>query len=169
MCKKGKQGKQTGQRRSTKVNKVSRQNLSRFEDTKEHSVVEMKGVSTMNTTSEGFTQALTLTNKVTQAVTLNSISGSFKYVEPITEPVNHSVRLTPTEFKLLSCLMLQEGESVSCHELINSVWGGGRITPDCVHLHIRRLQHKLGDDPENPSLIVAGRGLSYYWNGPGKP
>lgn len=55
------------------------------------------------------------------------------------------VRLTPTEFGLLRCLVERSGEVVSVSELLAAVWGyanqeGG---PELVRAHVRNLRGKI--------------------------
>jgi two-component system OmpR family response regulator len=70
-----------------------------------------------------------------------------------------SVRLTPTEFRLIRYLMERVGEVVSTEELLEQVWGyaAGTAGPELVRAHIRNLRAKIraaGLSPElSPELI----------------
>ena len=72
------------------------------------------------------------------------------------------VELTPIEFKLLACLVEQEGRVLSHRFLLNQVWG-----PDYeddrqyLKLYIWYLRQKIEDDPTVPKLILTQRGVGY--------
>lgn len=55
------------------------------------------------------------------------------------------LRLSPTEFKLLTTLVAQHGHAQSRAELLRQVWAGATLATDrTVDTHIRRLRAKLG-------------------------
>ena len=64
--------------------------------------------------------------------------------------------LTPTEFRLASCLMLNKGRVLDYMHLISEVWGGKKITLDTLHFYMRRLKQKL----VNGNLSIL-RGVGY--------
>ncbi len=65
------------------------------------------------------------------------------------------IKLTPTEYKLLCELVSNSGETVSQQALIEKVWGEEYLdTPKILKVHIHRLRRKLGDNPDNPQMIV---------------
>lgn len=81
------------------------------------------------------------------------------------EPVD----LTPTEFRLLECLMERADEVRSPQELVRCAqgyetdpWGARSI----IRVHIRRLRRKLEPDPENPKFILNVRGVGYLFSIP---
>ena len=73
-----------------------------------------------------------------------------------------SLRLTPTEFRLLEALARRKGEAVSQMVLIVKVWGpnydprGGAL-----RRFIWLLRQKLEGDPQQPERIVTVRGYGY--------
>lgn len=76
------------------------------------------------------------------------------------------VDLTPTEFRLLECLMGRVDEVCTPQELVRcaqgyetDAWGARSI----VRVHIRRLRRKLEPDPENPRYILNVRGVGYLF------
>lgn len=76
------------------------------------------------------------------------------------------VDLTPTEFRLLECMMNRVDEVCSPQELVRcaqgyetDAWGARSI----VRVHIRRLRRKLEPDPENPCYILNVRGVGYVF------
>jgi len=72
------------------------------------------------------------------------------------------VKLSPTEFKLLSCLIENSGWLVTHEELLRRVWGSDYINDrNFIKLYIRYLRQKIEKDPSNPRLILTERGLGY--------
>jgi DNA-binding response OmpR family regulator len=69
--------------------------------------------------------------------------------------------LTSTEFRLLSCLMLNEGGLVSHSQLVSEVWGGKPVTMDCLKFYVRRLRQKLSAVLSRPGYILNCRGVGY--------
>jgi len=72
------------------------------------------------------------------------------------------IRLTPTEFRLLSELVRNEGRILTHHRLLEKVWGPeyhGDFSFTKRYVH--RLRQKLGDDPNNPLIIHTERGVGY--------
>jgi len=73
-----------------------------------------------------------------------------------------SVRMTPIEYRLLTCLMRNAGRMISHRSLLEKVWGVEYAHDDnLVKPHICRLRRKLGDDSANPHLIRNERGYGY--------
>lgn len=66
-----------------------------------------------------------------------------------------SVRLTPTEFRLIRYLMERAGEVVSTEELLEQVWGykTGTAGPELVRAHVRNLRAKIRDAGFGPEVI----------------
>ncbi|MEV5576657.1 response regulator transcription factor [Spirillospora sp. NPDC052269] len=68
------------------------------------------------------------------------------------------IDLSPTEFRLLACLMRNEGRVLTRAQLLESVWGWDG-NPQVVETYISYLRRKL--DPLGPSLIHTRRGVGY--------
>jgi two-component system phosphate regulon response regulator PhoB len=77
------------------------------------------------------------------------------------------VVLSPKEFRLLECFMLQPGRALSREELLEQVWG-----PDfngdmkSIDVHILWLRRKLEPDHPKPKLFVTVRGIGYRLDPP---
>src|SRR6188472_4428554 len=72
------------------------------------------------------------------------------------------VRLTFSEFELLSCLMGRPGKLFTRQELLRAIWGDSAYRdPRAIDVHIRHLREKLEPKPEEPSLILTVRGAGY--------
>ena len=79
---------------------------------------------------------------------------------------NQRVDLTPTEFRLLECLMQRADQVCTPQDLVRcaqgyeaDAWGARSI----VRVHIRRLRSKLEPDPEHPIYIQNVRGVGYMF------
>jgi DNA-binding response OmpR family regulator len=72
------------------------------------------------------------------------------------------VRLTFSEFELLSCLMTRPGRLFNRQELLRTIWGDSAYRdPRAIDVHIRHLREKLEPAPEQPQLIITVRGAGY--------
>ena len=72
-----------------------------------------------------------------------------------------SVRLTPTEFRVLACLAAAPGDVVRRQALIAAAWPHGAIVHDnTLDAYIARLRRKLASLPEAP-VIETIHGLGY--------
>jgi two-component system, OmpR family, response regulator len=70
------------------------------------------------------------------------------------------VDLSPTEFRLLACLLRHQGTVLSRAELLRLVWGVGYTgQPQVVETYVSYLRRKL--DRLGPPLIQTRRGLGY--------
>jgi DNA-binding response OmpR family regulator len=75
------------------------------------------------------------------------------------------VDLSPTEFRLLECLVRNKGRSLSREFLLGSVWGPGVREARLLKLYISYLRRKIEVDPANPKLILTEWGYGYLFNG----
>ena len=72
------------------------------------------------------------------------------------------VRLTPTEYKLLSTLVQQAGKVVTHGQLLREVWGKRSSEQGhYLRIYMQHLRHKLGDDALNPRFIMTETGVGY--------
>jgi hypothetical protein len=73
------------------------------------------------------------------------------------------VDLSPTEFRLLACLMRHQGTVVSQTQLLVTVWGRGYTgQSEVLQTYVSYLRRKLG----SPPLIHTRRGHGYVLRGP---
>lgn len=99
-------------------------------------------------------------------------------IGPLTvDTVAHEVRrdgelisLTPLEFELLVTLGRHPEKAFKREELLKDVWGyavnpdprfGNKPDTRLVNVHVQRLRSKIGDDSENPTIVVTVRGVGY--------
>jgi two-component system, OmpR family, response regulator len=79
------------------------------------------------------------------------------------------VDLSPTEFRLLACLMRHQGTVVSKAQLLRTVWGRGNTEQSqVVETYVSYLRRKLARVGGTP-LIHTRRGAGYVLRGPGGP
>ena len=72
------------------------------------------------------------------------------------------VMLTPTEFRLLECLVQKPGHTVTEEGIAQAVWGTYKQGDTAVvRRYIWLLRQKLEDDPANPKRLVTVRGFGY--------
>jgi DNA-binding response OmpR family regulator len=81
---------------------------------------------------------------------------------------NKPLDLTPTEFKILVCLMETPDQVWSPQELVRQAqgyetdaWGARAI----IRVHIRRLRKKMEIDASDPKYILNMRGVGYMFSG----
>jgi two-component system OmpR family response regulator len=78
------------------------------------------------------------------------------------------VDLSPTEFRLLACLMRHQGTILSKTQLLHSVWGWGYTgQSQVVETYVSYLRRKLGR--LGPPLIHTCRGAGYVLCNPDLP
>ena len=72
------------------------------------------------------------------------------------------IKLTPTEFRLLSILMRQAGRVVPHEELIKEIWGTEKDTSlGSLKLYIHYLRQKIETSPRKPRYLLAEWGVGY--------
>ncbi len=71
------------------------------------------------------------------------------------------VKLTLTEWNLLSYLVRNQGKLVPHQVLAEKVWGAEFRNDPAIRMCVRRLRMKLGDDPQSPRIIHSHRGIGY--------
>jgi two-component system response regulator MprA len=73
-----------------------------------------------------------------------------------------SVRLTPTEFRLLAALGARDGRACARIELIRAAWPyGAMVSDNTLDVYIARLRRKLRSLPDPPEIVtVHGTGYA---------
>ncbi len=79
------------------------------------------------------------------------------------EPID----LTPTEFRLLRCLVRNAGRVLSADYLLEQVWGPEYAdATGYIRRYIWYLRQKIENDPSNPSYILTEREFGYRFTRP---
>jgi two-component system KDP operon response regulator KdpE len=74
------------------------------------------------------------------------------------------VRLTKTEWALLTELCQHPGKLLTHRWLLERVWGPGYADDvDVLRVFISQLRKKLEQDPARPKLIATDPGIGYRW------
>ncbi len=77
----------------------------------------------------------------------------------------HAVTITPTEMRLLECLMRNANAVIPRETLIAQTWGYESENADNrIDVHIRRLRHKIETHPKDRNLIRTVRGVGYTFH-----
>ncbi|WP_370527116.1 two-component system response regulator KdpE [Undibacterium sp. CY21W] len=72
------------------------------------------------------------------------------------------VKLTPTEFRLLSALINSAGRVVTNPQLLREVWGPSHAeSGHYLRIYMRYLRHKLEDDPTQPRYLLTETAVGY--------
>jgi DNA-binding response OmpR family regulator len=88
----------------------------------------------------------------------------------IVDKDRHTARLaglplefTTLELRLLVALLEADGRVLSREQLLDAVYGEGEafVLDRSVDALIKRLRHKLGDDPDRPRYLATVRGVGY--------
>ncbi len=79
------------------------------------------------------------------------------------QPVN----LSPTEFRLLTCLVRNAGQVVPHKTLLTWVWGPEYVgETHYVKLYIRYLRQKIEECPKRPKYVLTEWGIGYRFQEP---
>lgn len=74
------------------------------------------------------------------------------------------VHLTPTEYRLLSCLVRNIGAVVTHEDLLREAWGENYTDATAsLSLYVRYLREKIEEDPGNPTYIMTKWGVGYWF------
>lgn len=75
-----------------------------------------------------------------------------------------ATHVTPTEYSLLEAMATNPGKLLTHQWLLRKVWGVGYGTEShYLHVYVRQLRQKLGDDAALPRFIVTEPGVGYRW------
>lgn len=76
-----------------------------------------------------------------------------------------TVRLTPTEWRILELLVRNPGRLVTRETILTDVWGAkhGRDT-GYLRLYLSQLRHKLEPEPASPRYLLTEAGMGYRFS-----
>jgi two-component system KDP operon response regulator KdpE len=75
---------------------------------------------------------------------------------------DQEIRLTPTEYKLLTLLIRHAGKVLTHRQLLKEVWGTNYADQShYVRVYVAQLRQKLEADPARPRLLVTEPGVGY--------
>jgi two-component system KDP operon response regulator KdpE len=74
------------------------------------------------------------------------------------------IRLTPTEWHLLTALLRRPGKLVGQRQLLQEVWGPAYSTEShYLRVYMAQLRRKLEPDPSRPRYLVTEAGMGYRY------
>ncbi|HSM93594.1 MAG TPA: response regulator [Anaeromyxobacteraceae bacterium] len=71
------------------------------------------------------------------------------------------VRLTPTEYRLLTLLARHAGKVLTHRQILREVWGPNATEAHYVRVHMAELRKKIERDPARPQLLITEPGVGY--------
>lgn len=75
---------------------------------------------------------------------------------------NQLIKLTSTEYNLLSILIKNEGKVLTHQYLLRAIWGPGFINQSqYLRVFIAQLRKKIEDDPNRPEYLLTESGVGY--------
>jgi two-component system KDP operon response regulator KdpE len=75
-----------------------------------------------------------------------------------------TLRLTPTEWRILEILLMRPGQLVGSAQLLAGVWGPGfQQRTNYLRFHMARLRRKLEDNPARPRHLLTEPGMGYRY------
>jgi two-component system response regulator MprA len=109
-----------------------------------------------------------LTARLRAVLNRAGVDGTVKAAGMSLDPTNleascgeDSVRLTPTEFRLLGALAAQPERAVSRRELVRAAWPAGAVVHDnTIDVYLARLRRKLGTLAGAPAITTV-HGVGY--------
>jgi two-component system KDP operon response regulator KdpE len=82
------------------------------------------------------------------------------------EKNNETVKLTSTEYNLLSLLMKNEGKVLTHQFLLRAIWGPGYINQSqYLRVFIAQIRKKIEADPNRPEYLLTESGVGYRFIG----
>ena len=75
-----------------------------------------------------------------------------------------TLRLTPTEWRILAVLLDRPGQLVGSAQILTRVWGPGfQQRTNYLRFHMARLRRKLEDNPARPRHLLTEPGMGYRY------
>jgi two-component system, OmpR family, KDP operon response regulator KdpE len=75
-----------------------------------------------------------------------------------------TLRLTPTEWRILELLLQRPGQLVGSAQILTGVWGPGfQQRTNYLRFHMARLRRKLEDNPARPRHLLTEPGMGYRY------
>ena len=75
-----------------------------------------------------------------------------------------TLRLTPTEWRILEILLQRPGQLVGSAQILTGVWGPGfSQRTNYLRFHMARLRRKLEDYPARPRHLLTEPGMGYRY------
>jgi two-component system, OmpR family, KDP operon response regulator KdpE len=100
------------------------------------------------------------TDEINSIITIGELNIDF--AARIVKKNNAAIKLTTTEYKLLSLFVQQEGKVLTHQYLLREIWGPGYISQSqYLRVFIAQLRKKIEADPNRPTYIHTESGVGY--------
>jgi two-component system KDP operon response regulator KdpE len=106
--------------------------------------------------------AIRITTEKQDNPVLNFGSLNIDLINHVVKKNNEILKLTATEFSLLTLLAKNHGRVLTHQFLLKEVWGFGYIEQtQYLRVFIAQLRKKIEDDPAKPDLLITESGIGY--------
>jgi two-component system KDP operon response regulator KdpE len=106
--------------------------------------------------------ALRSTTEKSDSNMLETGSLSIDMINHIAKKNDEILKLTTTEFSLLSLLAKNQGRVLTHHYILKEIWGFGyQEQTQYLRVFIAQLRKKIEDNPSKPSIIITVSGIGY--------
>ena len=90
---------------------------------------------------------------------------SIDFASRIVKFNNEILKLTTTEYNLLSIFIKNDGRVLTHHYLLKQVWGNSYADQtQYLRVFVAQLRKKIEDDPNRPKFIITESGVGYRFN-----
>jgi two-component system KDP operon response regulator KdpE len=90
---------------------------------------------------------------------------SIDFTSRIVKLKNEILKLTTTEYNLLSILVKNEGRVLTHQYLLKQVWGNSYSDQtQYLRVFVAQLRKKIEEDPNRPKFIITESGVGYRFN-----
>lgn len=87
---------------------------------------------------------------------------SIDFVNHVAKKNDEILKLTTTEFSLLSLLAKNQGRVLTHHYILKEIWGFGyQEQTQYLRVFIAQIRKKLEENPAKPALIITVSGIGY--------
>ncbi len=109
--------------------------------------------------------ALRLSQSTGEEAIFKVSSLEIDYAAHLVKLNGEEIKLTDTEYRLLSLLARNAGKLMTQRQLLKEIWGISAIEhTHYLRIYIAQLRHKLEGDPSRPRLIITEPGVGYRLN-----
>ena len=106
--------------------------------------------------------AIRLTNEKTDKPVLQFGTLVIDLANHIVRKNNEILKLTSTEFSLISLLARNHGRVMTHQFLLKEIWGYGYLEQtQYLRVFVAQLRKKIEDDPSRPKLLITESGIGY--------
>jgi two-component system, OmpR family, KDP operon response regulator KdpE len=106
--------------------------------------------------------ALRLSTAADDEAIFNSGTLEIDFAAHVVKLNNEEIRLTDTEYRLLSLLAKNAGKLMTQRQLLKEIWGISAIEhTHYLRIYVAQLRHKLEKDPSRPQMIITEPGVGY--------